>query len=101
MCGSSFCDREGCRSFERVFDSIWRILSRLTLNSRPTSAKVRGWPSSNPNHNLDELAFPVGHCGHVGLSGFLLSGGLGWNSGHWGPACLSIRGLEVVTADGR
>jgi hypothetical protein len=25
-----------------------------------------GWPSSNPNHNLDELAFPVGHCGHVG-----------------------------------
>ncbi len=48
-----------------------------------------------------ELAFPVGHCGHVGLSGFLLSGGLGWNSGDWGPACLSIRGLEVVTADGR
>ena len=48
-----------------------------------------------------ELAFPVGHCGHVGLSGFLLSGGLGWNSGVWGPACLSIRGLEVVTADGR
>ena len=48
-----------------------------------------------------ELAFPVGHCGHVGLSGFLLSGGLGWNWGAWGPACLSIRGLEVVTADGR
>jgi hypothetical protein len=35
----------------RVFDSIWRIRSRLTLNSRPTSAKVRGWPSSNPNRN--------------------------------------------------
>jgi FAD/FMN-containing dehydrogenase len=48
-----------------------------------------------------ELAFPVGHCGHVGLSGFLLGGGLGWNWGAWGPACLSIRRLEVVTADGR
>src|SRR5262245_35966530 len=32
-----------------------------------------------------ELAFPVGHCGRVGLSGFLLSGGLGWNSGVWAP----------------
>src|SRR5262249_57100226 len=48
-----------------------------------------------------ELAFPVGHCGHVGLSGFLLSGGLGWNSGVWGPACLSITEVEAVTADGR
>jgi len=48
-----------------------------------------------------ELAFPVGHCGHVGLSGFLLSGGLGWNAGVWGPACLSITGVEVVTADGQ
>ena len=48
-----------------------------------------------------ELAFPVGHNGHVGMSGFLLSGGLGWNSGQWGPACLSIRELEVVMADGR
>jgi FAD/FMN-containing dehydrogenase len=48
-----------------------------------------------------ELAFPVGHCGHTGLSGFLLSGGLGWNSGVWGPACLSVTGVEAVTADGR
>jgi FAD/FMN-containing dehydrogenase len=48
-----------------------------------------------------ELAFPVGHCGHVGLSGFLLSGGLGWNSGVWGPACLSVTGIEAVTADGQ
>ncbi len=47
------------------------------------------------------LAFPVGHCGHVGLSGFLLSGGLGWNYGVWGPACLSVTGIEAVTADGQ
>jgi FAD/FMN-containing dehydrogenase len=48
-----------------------------------------------------ELAFPVGHCGHVGLSGFLLSGGLGWNGGVWGPACLSVMGVDAVTADGQ
>src|SRR5262245_3724643 len=47
------------------------------------------------------LGFPVGHCGHVGLSGFLLSGGLGSNSGVWGPACLSVTGVEAVTADGQ
>lgn len=48
-----------------------------------------------------ELAFPVGHCGHVGLSGYLLCGGLGWNSGVWGPACVSMTGVEAVMADGR
>jgi FAD/FMN-containing dehydrogenase len=47
-----------------------------------------------------DLAFPVGHCGRVGLSGFLLSGGLGWNSGVWGPACESLTAIEAVTADG-
>src|SRR5688572_2859338 len=30
------------------------------------------------------LAFPVGHCATVPLSGYLLGGGFGWNSGAWG-----------------
>jgi FAD/FMN-containing dehydrogenase len=46
------------------------------------------------------LAFPVGHCGSVALSGYLLSGGLGWNMGAWGPACFSVEAVEVVTAGG-
>lgn len=46
------------------------------------------------------LAFPVGHCPTVPLSGFLLSGGLGWNSINWGPACFSIEAANLVTADG-
>jgi FAD/FMN-containing dehydrogenase len=46
------------------------------------------------------LAFPVGHCPTVPLSGFLLNGGLGWNFGGWGPACFSIESADVVTADG-
>jgi FAD/FMN-containing dehydrogenase len=46
------------------------------------------------------LAFPVGHCSTVALGGYLLSGGLGWNGASWGPACLSVREIEVITADG-
>lgn len=54
------------------------------------------------NHQLAAhgLAFPVGHCPKVPLSGFLLNGGLGWNSNKWGPACFSIEAAHVVTADG-
>jgi FAD/FMN-containing dehydrogenase len=46
------------------------------------------------------LAFPVGHCGSVPLSGYLLAGGAGWNRGTWGPACFSLDRVDVVTADG-
>jgi FAD/FMN-containing dehydrogenase len=46
------------------------------------------------------LAFPVGHCPSVPMSGYLLSGGLGWNVNNWGPACFSIEAARVVTAAG-
>ncbi|NND20591.1 MAG: FAD-binding oxidoreductase [Silicimonas sp.] len=46
------------------------------------------------------LAFPLGHCGHVSLSGYLLGGGLGWNSERWGLGCHNVIGFDVVTADG-
>ncbi|HWM35904.1 MAG TPA: FAD-binding oxidoreductase [Streptomyces sp.] len=47
------------------------------------------------------LAFPFGHCPTVAMGGFLLSGGLGWNSRAWGPACEYVEEIEAVTADGR
>jgi len=46
------------------------------------------------------LAFPVGHCPCVPLSGFILSGGLGWNAGEWGISCFSLLSVDAVTADG-
>lgn len=46
------------------------------------------------------LAFPAGHCGTVPLSGYLLNGGIGWNSGAWGPACMSVAAIDLVTAEG-
>ncbi len=49
-------------------------------------------------HNL---AFPIGHCPTVKAGGYLLNGGMSWNMGHWGPACLSVLAIELVTADGK
>lgn len=46
------------------------------------------------------LFFPAGHCEGIRLGGYLLQGGYGWHSKVLGPACESVLGLEVVTADG-
>jgi FAD/FMN-containing dehydrogenase len=46
------------------------------------------------------LFFPTGHAPTVGLGGFIIGGGYGWNSRALGPACLSIRAVDVVLADG-
>ncbi|KAK2597823.1 hypothetical protein N8I77_012584 [Diaporthe amygdali] len=45
--------------------------------------------------------FAGGHCPDVGLGGFLLQGGMGWNCKNWGWACESVVGIDAVTADGR
>ncbi|KAL1638236.1 hypothetical protein SLS56_000044 [Neofusicoccum ribis] len=45
--------------------------------------------------------FAGGHCPDVGLGGFLLQGGMGWNCKNWGWACEQIVAIDVVTADGR
>jgi FAD/FMN-containing dehydrogenase len=46
------------------------------------------------------LFFPLGHCSAVGISGFLMGGGYGWNSRLHGPDCFSTEAVEVVTAEG-
>jgi len=46
------------------------------------------------------LAFPIGHCSNVPLSGYVLSGGFGWNAGEWGPATANVLAIELVTAAG-
>ncbi|KAL4963281.1 FAD-binding oxidoreductase [Aspergillus stella-maris] len=47
------------------------------------------------------LMFPGGHCPDVGLGGFLLQGGMGWNCRGWGWACERVKGIDVVTAEGK
>ena len=45
-------------------------------------------------------AFPGGHCASVGIGGYLLQGGQGWNGRAKGWACESVVAVDVVTADG-
>ena len=48
------------------------------------------------------LSFPAPHCPSVGLSGFTMGGGQGWNWGvSEGMACFSIAAADIVTADGQ
>jgi hypothetical protein len=46
------------------------------------------------------MFFPVAHAYTVGMGGFLLQGGFGWNSRTNGLACQSVIGIDVVLADG-
>ena len=49
---------------------------------------------------LRNLFFPTAHAYTVGMGGFLLQGGFGWNSRALGLACQSVIGVDVVMADG-
>ena len=46
------------------------------------------------------LAFPVAHCATVPMGGYLLGGGVGINTDHWGIGCHGVTGAEVMLADG-
>lgn len=48
----------------------------------------------------NELFFPVAHAYTVGVGGFLLQGGFGWNSRVMGLGCENVIGFDAVLADG-
>ena len=78
-------------------------LNRVSIDARAQRATIEPavvGRDLNRRLAVHGLAFPVGHCPTVAMSGFLLNGGLGWNIGAWGPACFSIESATVVTADG-
>ncbi len=80
------------------------LLNRASFNRDDRSAVVQ--PALRGAQLIERagplgLAFPVAHCGQVGLGGYLIGGGLGLNHDHWGTmACFNIRGADVVTARG-
>ena len=47
-----------------------------------------------------KLFFPTAHAWTVGMGGFLLQGGFGWNSRNVGVGCENVIGIDVVLADG-
>ncbi|HWI72589.1 MAG TPA: FAD-binding protein, partial [Baekduia sp.] len=64
------------------------------------SPAVRGGMDLDPFLEAHGRMFPGGHCESVGLGGFLLQGGQGWNSRRWGWGCENVFAVDVVTADG-
>jgi FAD/FMN-containing dehydrogenase len=76
------------------------------LEIDPETGIVRAGPAVPGGKKLTPFlerhgrAFPGGHCETVGLGGFLLQGGQGWNSREWGWGCMNVVGIDVVTADG-
>jgi FAD/FMN-containing dehydrogenase len=87
-------------------DSVLIDLGRLNHLAIDREARRAAIQPAVTGRDLDRqlaahgLAFPVGHCPTVSLSGFLLNGGLGWNYNGWKPSCFSITAAHVVTADG-
>ncbi|MFF7984791.1 FAD-binding oxidoreductase [Streptomyces sp. NPDC007901] len=82
-------------------------LARFTgISYDPTSGIVATGPAVRGGLDLDpylagyDRFFPVGHSPTVGLGGFLLQGGIGWNTRGWGWAAESIESMDVITADG-
>ncbi|MGW5654237.1 FAD-binding oxidoreductase [Streptomyces humi] len=61
---------------------------------------VKGGDELNPYLGGFGRFFNGGHCPSVGIGGFLLQGGQGWNARGWGWAAENIVAIDVVTADG-
>ncbi|MDV7218248.1 FAD-binding oxidoreductase [Streptomyces prunicolor] len=61
---------------------------------------VKGGDELNPYLGEFGRFFNGGHCPSVGIGGFLLQGGQGWNARGWGWAAENIVAIDVVTADG-
>jgi FAD/FMN-containing dehydrogenase len=72
-------------------------INSMTATARPA---IRGGQELGPFLRRYGLVFPGGHCSNVGLGGYLLQGGQGWNSRQWGWGCENVVGVDVVTADG-
>jgi hypothetical protein len=64
------------------------------------SPAIKGGEQLAPFLESHGLMFAGGHCPTVGIGGFLLQGGMGWNCRGWGWACESIVAIDVVTASG-
>lgn len=75
----------------------------IEINSVKQTATIGpGCHSGDLNAALAKqgVFFPVAHAYTVGMGGFLLQGGFGWNSRVMGLGCENLLGIDVVLADG-
>lgn len=81
------------------------LLQDMEVNTQTREIKVSpGVTSGLLNARLAQvgLAFPTGHSKNVGISGFLLGGGVGVNSVAWGGmSVFNVKALDIIMADGK
>jgi FAD/FMN-containing dehydrogenase len=77
-------------------------MREMTCEGDVASARpaVRGGMELAPFLASRGRMFTGGHCESVGIGGFLLQAGQGWNSRRWGWGCENVLGVDLVTADG-
>ncbi|MFT3790960.1 MAG: FAD-binding oxidoreductase [Rudaea sp.] len=78
-------------------------LNNFSIDADTMSAWVQpGLKGRVLNEALGEqgLMFPGGHHNSVGLGGFLLAGGWGWNMRRWGNGAEQVLAARIVTPDG-
>lgn len=61
---------------------------------------AKGWTLNRQLRDHGQM-FPAGHHKSVGLGGYLLSGGWGWNARQFGVACANVMAIDVVTPEGK
>ncbi|CAJ2505327.1 Uu.00g127210.m01.CDS01 [Anthostomella pinea] len=91
-------NREGCRVSVRSGGHSW---AGWSVRHDAVLLDLGGLQEITYDDTSWGRMFAGGHCPDVGLGGFLLQGGMGWNCKGWGWACESIVGINVVTADAR
>lgn len=82
-------------------DGIVLDVSALDSVAVDSAARIAEVGPGATNRQLAKaLTVAGGHCGTVAVSGYLLGGGFGWNSGEWGMAASNVDSVDIVTADG-
>jgi FAD/FMN-containing dehydrogenase len=80
------------------------LMQDLAIDAQSMVAKISPAVSGNTlNRKLKEaygLFTPSAHGVNVGMGGFMMCGGHGWNSRVFGLGCENLLALDVVTADG-
>jgi hypothetical protein len=78
-------------------------MKELTVDAKNRTAIASpSWFGDQLNNVLekDRLIFPTAHDAGVGIGGFIMCGGHSTISRLYGPACASLKGADIVTADG-